>query len=101
MYTGANWHFDGKCVKYIELYFQTPANSMSDHIGEIILAGSFRDHFTFVSNEKSLSHFMLIGLESLNPNGKKKKRYRKGALNTFGTIEWGVKNKIKKLWTFF
>ncbi len=37
MHSWANGCFDGKWVKYIELYIQAPANSMSDHIRKIIL----------------------------------------------------------------
>ncbi len=58
--TRANWHFDGTWVKYIALYIQTPADSMSGLICEIILARSCRDRFTFVLNEKFLSCFMPI-----------------------------------------
>ncbi len=64
MHTWANWRFDGKLVKYIELYIQTPANNMSHHICKIILVKSCRERFTFVLNEKSPSSFVPIGLYS-------------------------------------
>ncbi len=65
MHIWANRQFDGKWVKYVELCIQTPANSMSDHMRKIILVTSYRDHFTFVLNEKSTSHFMPIGSSHL------------------------------------
>ncbi len=99
MHTWANWLFDGKRVKYVELYNRMPANSMSDHIRKIILVRSHRDRFKFVSNEKFPSRFMPNWFESLNPNGKNN-RYGEGAFNTFGIIEWDVKNRKNNLVTF-
>ncbi len=59
----------------IKLYAQTLGNSMSDHIRKIIiLLRSCVDHLTFVLNEKSLSHFMPIGLSHLTRKAKKKKK---------------------------
>ncbi len=72
MHTSANFHFDGKGVKYTELFMQMPANSMSDHIREIILLRSCRDRFTFVWNEKSPSRFEPIGSSHLTQMAKKK-----------------------------
>ncbi len=65
LHTWADWLFDGKWVKYIELYTQMPANSMSVHIREIILFIFCSERFIFVWNEKSPSHFMPIGSSRL------------------------------------
>ncbi len=100
VYTRANWHFDGKWVKYIELYIQMPANSTFDHIRKIILVKSCKDRFTFVLHEKFTSCFIPVGSSCLTQMSKKK-RYWKSALNTFGTIEWDVKSRKKNLLTFF
>ncbi len=48
-----------------------PANSLSDHIREIILVRSCRDRFIFVLNEKIPSRFMPIGLSHLIQMAKK------------------------------
>ncbi len=74
LHTWTDWHFDGKWVKYIELYIQMPDNSMSDHLHEIILVRSCRDHFTFVLNEKFSSCFVPIGSSHLTQMAKKKKK---------------------------
>ncbi len=48
MHTWDNWHIDEKWVKYVEMYIQKPANSMSNHIYETILVRSCGDCVTFV-----------------------------------------------------
>ncbi len=60
LHTRANWRFNVKWVKYVELYIRMPANSTSHHICKTILVRSCRDGFTFMLNEKSPSRFMPI-----------------------------------------